>query len=602
MNTYLATIARARSRKLTVTWWSSHVQPIIHTRLFTLLMVLLCGGVGFWLAPADLPTGSYTATLSTTLAGEHFSIDYPFTLGQPGEPQTISRSAGPYRLVVSGPAGFATQLNQRITYRFKVLDAQGEPVHIPLDQATSVITDKTGAGYGQSVPPTEREGDWLLFQMRLPYKAPLAMGLLFMVAALWLTELVPLAAAALLIPVVAVIAGITDAATILQPFAHPIIMLFLAGFLMAEGMHRTGVDRRIALTILSHTSLKPAYLMLTMMGLTAFLSMWMSNTASIAIIIPIALAVLNGLEAEAGQTGFRRALILGVAYAATIGGVGSAIGTPANILALTFLNDFAGTELAFVDWFAYGLPMVLVMIPILWLYLTLTFRVKFGRISNALDGQVYDAALAELGPPDRRQRLVLGVFIGVMALWLTERWHGLPTVIVALSGVLLLFLFEVIQQSDLNQINWNALLTFGGGLAIGTLLVSTGVSDWIALRLTALGSLPPLLVIFIVAGLTLITGAFISNTACAAMLIPLAIPLAQILQLDPRLLVAVVAIGSSIDFALVVGTPPTMMAYSTGYFKASEIFRRGIILDLIGLLLLAFGVIWIWRLLGVVTF
>ena len=152
-------------------------------------------------------------------------------------------------------------------------------------------------------------------------------------------------------------------------------------------------------------------------------------------------------------------------------------------------------------------------------------------------------------------------------------------------------LFEIVQKEDLSRINWNALLTFGGGLAIGTLLVSTGVSDWIALRLIGLVNLPPLIVIFIVAGLTLVTGAFISNTACAAMLIPLAIPLAQILQLDPRLLVAVVAIGSSIDFALVVGTPPTMMAYSTGLFKTSEIFKRGVILDIIGLLLLSFGVI-----------
>jgi sodium-dependent dicarboxylate transporter 2/3/5 len=166
---------------------------------------------------------------------------------------------------------------------------------------------------------------------------------------------------------------------------------------------------------------------------------------------------------------------------------------------------------------------------------------------------------------------------------------------------LILFLLGLVKQDDLNRINWNALLTFGGGLAIGTLLVSTGVSDWIALQLIGLGHLPPLLVVFIIATLTLITGAFISNTACAAMLIPLAIPLAKILGLDPRLLVAVVAIGSSIDFALVVGTPPTMMAYSTGFFKASEIFKRGLALDLLGLILLSFGVIWIWWLLGVVT-
>jgi len=146
------------------------------------------------------------------------------------------------------------------------------------------------------------------------------------------------------------------------------------------------------------------------------------------------------------------------------------------------------------------------------------------------------------------------------------------------------------------------LLTFGGGLALGSMLVLTGVSDWIALHLIGLANQPPLLVIFFVAALTLFIGAFISNTACAAMLIPLAIPLAQIIHLDPRLLVAVIAIASSIDFALVVGTPPTMLAYSTGYFSVKDIFKRGVLLDLISVLILSFGVIWIWRWLGVVDF
>ena len=135
----------------------------------------------------------------------------------------------------------------------------------------------------------------------------------------------------------------------------------------------------------------------------------------------------------------------------------------------------------------------------------------------------------------------------------------------------------------------------------GSMLVLTGVSDWLALRLAGLTHLPGPLVIFLVAGFTLVIGAFISNTACAAMLIPLAIPLAQILQLDPRLLVAVVATASSIDFALVIGTPPTMLAYSTGLFETKEIFRRGVLLDLAGIVILSFLVIWIWDLLGAVV-
>jgi sodium-dependent dicarboxylate transporter 2/3/5 len=419
---------------------------------------------------------------------------------------------------------------------------------------------------------------------------------------LWLTELIPLAAASLLIPVVIVVASVTDAAMVLQPFFHPVVALFFAGFLLAEGMRHTGVDRIIAVSILRRASLEPAYLMLTMMALTAFLSMWMSNTASVAIIIPIALALLARLPDDLRGTGFRRALILGIAYAATVGGVGSAIGTPANILAMTFLNDFTGQQLAFVDWFYYGLPVTIIMVPLIWLYLAFVFRVQFHHVGPHLSHDVYDRQLEEMGGLNRDQRFLLLVFVAIMALWLSDRWHHIDSAIIALGGVLLLFFTETIKREDLNRINWDALLTFGGGLALGKMLVLSGVSDWITLQLTGLIRLPPALVIFLVAGLTVVIGAFISNTACAAMLIPLAVPLARILHLDPRLLVAIVAIASSIDFALVVGTPPTMMAYATGYFEARDIFKRGVVMDLIGILVLSFGVVLIWQWLGVVVF
>jgi solute carrier family 13 (sodium-dependent dicarboxylate transporter), member 2/3/5 len=337
------------------------------------------------------------------------------------------------------------------------------------------------------------------------------------------------------------------------------------------------------------------------MAITAFLSMWMSNTASVAMIIPIALAVLDKIPAAARKSGFRQAMILGVAYAGAVGGIGSAIGTPANILAMTFLSEYIGADLKFVDWFAYGLPMVIIMVPVIWLFLLYSFKVRTGDVEGFLDSEIYKKEFSEMGGIQPQQRIVLVAFVLTIALWLSEGWHGISSGIVALIGALLLFFSGTLETEDLNRINWNALLTFGGGLAIGTILVETGFSDWIALKLVGLSYLPQFLVIFLVAGLTLLIGAFISNTACAAMLIPLAIPLAQLLHIDPRLMVAVVAIGSSVDFALVIGTPPTMLAYSTGLFETSEIFKRGIVLDLIGVLLLSFGMVWIWDLLGVVT-
>jgi sodium-dependent dicarboxylate transporter 2/3/5 len=563
-------------------------------------VVIVLGIFGYWLGPSDLPLGDYSAQIDVSLDGHLLSVSLPFKLGeQAGQAITHSQSNGHYELFVEGVDAYKYELGQRITYRAKVIDDKGEAVQLALENVSSTIT---GADYALTLPPTDHADEWLIFTTRIPYKAKIVTALLFSVAALWLTELVPLAAGALLIPVVIVVASITDPSTVLQPFFHPIVVLFLAGFLLAEAMRRTGVDRVIALNILRRSSLEPAYLMLTMMGLTAFLSMWMSNTASVAIIIPIALAVLEKIPGDIGKSGYRRAVILGIAYAATVGGIGSAIGTPANILAMTFLNEFADADLGFVDWFYYGLPIVVVMVPIIWLYLILIFRVKFHHVGPHLNHKVYEEELKNMGGLSRDQRILLLVFMAIMGLWLTDQWHHLHTAIVALVGVLILFFTETIKKEDLNHINWNALLTFGGGLALGSMLVLTGVSDWIALQLTGLVDLPPLLVVFLIASLTLFIGAFISNTACAAMLIPLAIPLARILHMDPRLLVVIVAIASSIDFALVVGTPPTMMAYSTGFFSVSGIFKRGILLDLIGIVVLTLGVIWIWRLLGVVTF
>jgi sodium-dependent dicarboxylate transporter 2/3/5 len=583
--------------KQTIQAHSQSLSPL-QSKVVTLIIALALGALTFSLAPADLQPGPYKAHVKATLPGQQLSVQLPIAISpETGQPISVRETAGSYTMLVEGESSFPYKLGQEIGYRVRVFDQAGQTVLLTFNDVQSVLQ---GPGYEQTLPPTLRSEGGLAFSFRMPYRAKTVAALLAVVAVLWVTEVVPLAASALLIPVVIAVTGVTDVGTVLQPFFHPIIVLFLAGFLLAEAMHRTGIDRLIALAILRRASLKPAFLMLSMLAITAFFSMWMSNTASVAIIIPIALMVLDKMPLKENKTGFRRALILGVAYAATIGGIGSAIGTPANMLAITFLSEFTNTPLTFVDWFAYGLPMVLLMIPIIWLYLLFAFRVRLNQADTGLSHAMYEAELKSLGPMNRSQKLLLVVFLGIVTLWLTEGWHHIHTAMVALAGVLILFFVETIKKEDLNHINWNALLTFGGGLSIGSLLVLTGVSDWVALQLTGMVGLPPMLVVFLVAALTLTIGALISNTACAAMLIPMAIPLAQILQIDPRLLVTVVAIGSSIDFAMVIGTPPTMMAYSTGFFKTSDIFKRGIVLDLIGVLILSFGVIWIWQLLGVV--
>ncbi len=434
------------------------------------------------------------------------------------------------------------------------------------------------------------------FVRRPPQNAHLALGLLGLVIVLWISAVIPLFVTSLLVPVVLVAGGGMHAEHALAPFFHPIIALFFAGFLMAEAMRRSELDRRVALTIITRAGRSPATLFAAMLAVSAFLSMWMSNTAAVAVLIPVALAVTEPLA----HLGYRKAMILGIAFAATTGGVGSAIGTPANPLAIEFLSAHLGRQISFVEWFAYGLPFVLLFLPLLGIYLWKRSEADVDPVRFKEARNTASRELAALGVLHTSERRVLGVFVLVILGWLTQQWHGVDTGIVALGGVVLLYVLRQVESEDLGRISWAALITFGGGLSLGTFLIDSGTSDWIATCLGGLGVLPSPISVTIVACCTLALTAVASNTATAAMLIPLAIPLASVLGTDPVLLVVVVAIASSIDYAMVIGTPPTMLAYSTRLFTTREIFRSGIILDVLGILVLVSACAALWHVLGLV--
>jgi sodium-dependent dicarboxylate transporter 2/3/5 len=435
----------------------------------------------------------------------------------------------------------------------------------------------------------------LIAQRRPPQDSAPILALLGAVVVLWVSELVPLFVTSLAIPVVLAISGVGSASESLAPFFHPIIALFFGGFLMAEAMRRTRLDHFAAIGLVARFGRSPATLFASMLGLAAFLSMWMSNTAATAVLIPIARAITAPFQGG----GYQRAMVLGIAYAATIGGVGSAIGTPANPLAIEFLADFAGRDTSFVGWFSFGLPMVVLFLPLMGIYLWWRMRPQVDAARFAAARRVADQELQAAGPLSRDQLTVLLVFAGVVTAWLTQTWHGVDTGIIALAGALALFGVGRLEPGDLGRISWPSLLTFGGGLALGLFLVETGTADWIATRFDALAGAPPFLALLAVAALSLGLTTVASNTAAAAMLIPLAIPLAGVLGLDPVLLVVTIAVASSVDFALVIGTPPTMLAYATGLFTAPQILRIGFVLDLVGILLLVTAVRGLWGLFGV---
>lgn len=564
-------------------------QPPRRAKLLMVVpLALVAAFVGVLLAPANWESGSGRVTLSYRGA---LLIDEELPVGGDRGLAYSGVSASSTSVDLTFPAGVPTDAPVEALVKVTERDAALRP---DFDQVELTLALPDGR---QELVPIVRwdEDTQQLEGLRRPTRSSgVVLGLLGFVVVMWVSEVVPLFVTSLSIPVVLVFSGVATATGATAPFANPIIVLFFAGFLMAESMRRTGLDHHISMAMISGAGRSAGILFGSMIGLAAFLSMWMSNTAATAVLVPIALAV----SAPIGHAGFRRALVLGIAYASTIGGVGSAIGTPANQLAIEFLGEFGDRSISFVEWFAFGVPMVVLFLPLMGWYLWRRSGVRLEPGALARARQVAHEERSRLGRMNRDQLAVLAVFAAVAAGWLTQTFHGVHPGLVALAGAVALFVLGKLRPEDLGRISWSALLTFGGGLTLGLYLVETGTSDYIATRLAGLAAMPATVAVIAVASMTLLLTTVASNTASAAILIPLAIPLAGVLGVDVTTLVIVVAIASSIDFALVIGTPPTMIAYSTKLYTAGEIFRRGAVLDLAGIALLVFVVTRLWSLLG----
>jgi sodium-dependent dicarboxylate transporter 2/3/5 len=541
------------------------------------------------LAPEDWEPGR--GSTAVTYRGE-VALVAPITVGAT-EPVSYTNTSSGIEVELTYAGGVPTDGPVEATI---TVTRDGAPVQV--DASDIALRVELPNGDDELIPvvawnESEQEFEAL---RRPPQDSAVVLGLLGFVVVLWVTEAIPLFVTSLMIPVVLVFSGVANAVDATAPFFNPIIVLFFAGFLMAEAMQRCGLDHFIAVSITARSGRNAATLFGAMLVLTAVLSMFMSNTAAAALLVPIAIAV----TAPLGDESFRKALVLGIAYASTIGGVGSAIGTPANQIAIEFLEGFGGRSISFVEWFAFGLPMVVLFVPIMGVYLWKRSRIHVDPQRFVEARRVAVDEHRKLGKPNHDQVVVLVVLLAVVAGWLTQTFHGFHAGIIALAGAVALFILGKLLPEDLGRISWPSLLTFGGGLTLGLFLVRTGTSDYLATRLAGLVNVPEVVAVLAVAAITLLLTTVASNTASAAILIPLAIPLAGVLGVSPVGLVMVVAVASSIDFALVVGTPPTMIAYSTRLYTAGQIFRRGIVLDLAGIVLLVFVVTRIWKLFGLV--
>ena len=516
-----------------------------------------------------------------------------------------------------------TSTNVTVTIPQSVVITPDNPLRITLDavgdslSADEIAVTLTNADdFNLTLRPNRQSGQTFIIEYQPLVNSRSAVTILTVVAILWFSEGISLVATSLLIPILIVLTDIRTPQTALAPFFDPAVALIFGGFLIGRALTKYELDKRLALLILSRGegSGSGSGLILTVMGVTAFLSMWISNTASAAIMIPIALAVISRIRSVDVRDKYGKALVLGVAYSATLGGVASLVGSPPNPLAATYINSFLGIEFSFMSWIPFGLPVVLIMLPIVWRWLIFRFKLPKGIDEMSELKEVSYKEYLKLGPMPIEQKLVVIIFISTIALWFTEKlpdfianaigWsgHGISSSVVALIGGLSLMILRLLDEKDVSTgISWSSLLILGSGIALGGAMIDTGLSSFIAHQMSGLGIFPSFLVIIIIGVIAVLVTMVASNTGAAVILIPIAIPLATGLGIDPLLIVMVIAIAVSMDFALPTGTPPSTIAYSTGKVEMKEMVTTGLFVDLIAILVVTIVVVWLWGLFGLVV-
>ncbi len=413
-------------------------------------------------------------------------------------------------------------------------------------------------------------------------QASIVFSILILAALLWITETIPLFLTSLVITILIAIFGIFTFKETVIRFADPVLVLIFGGFLIARAMQDVSLDKRIAKQILNKIK-NNKYALLALMFLTAFLSMWISNTASTVIMIPIALGIMHKFKGK--MSNFSKAIVLGIAYSANIGGIGTIIGTPPNAITVSNLLQISNIHVTFLEWIKSAVPVVLLIIPLAWLLLLKLFPFPSLKIDKPIN----------IGRLTKEQKLFSIVFLLTVLLWLTTSLHGLSSSLIALMSATFLFLIKLLKIEDLNKINYQILILLGGGILLGSAIFSSGLSEFFANNLGSLLKGYPIFVIIAgVATFSIALGALASNTATAAILIPVIIPLAAILSFSPKTLAMVSGMVVSLDFLLPVGTPPNAIAYSTGKISIKDMLKAGIPLTIISILVLSLIARFLW--------
>jgi sodium-dependent dicarboxylate transporter 2/3/5 len=447
---------------------------------------------------------------------------------------------------------------------------------------------------------------WFAPPEGMPLEASRMLAITLWMVVWWLSEALPIPATALLPLVLMPLLGVQEMSETAARYANPLIFLFLGGFLLAAAMQRVGLHRRIALRIVSFVGASPDRIVLGFMLATAFLSMWISNTATTIMMFAVALSVIDFVGQQTSDDrmvrNFGVALMLAVAYSASIGGVGTLIGSPPNAMLASFVQQTYGIEVSFARWMMIGLPVVVVMLPLTWLLLTrLLFPADRIKVGDA--GALVRAEIAAMGSMDRGERLVAVVFGGAALGWMLREplasLTGLPLddAMIGLTAALILFGLPVSRGTGRYALDWAAtrdlpwgiLLLFGGGLALAGGFSSSGLARVIGESVAGVDIPTIFLVLAVLAAIVYLTE-ITSNTASTATFLPILGAVAVGLELDVLTLTLPVALGASMAFMMPVATPPNAIVFAYDRMRLSDMVRAGFLMNLIAIAV-AFGVL-----------
>ncbi len=443
------------------------------------------------------------------------------------------------------------------------------------------------------------------------------LAIALLMAIWWITEIVPLAVTALLPVVLFPLFGVMNGKDVSATYFNHVIFLFIGGFIVALAMQKWNLHKRIALKILMITGSSPARILLGFMIATAFLSMWISNTATAMMMVPILLSIVSKLEEFVDKKDLNRysiGLLLGVAYSASIGGVATLVGTPPN---LSFARIFqimfpAAPDISFSDWFLFAIPISLLMFIIVWLYLYFVFKPKTSwKLSKDID---FSRQYAELGKTSFEEKIILIDFVLLAVFWLTRAdiniggfhmpgWSSLfnkPDYLndgtVAIAMAILLFIIpskektgsSLMDWKTAKDIPWGIVLLFGGGFALASAFKESGLSIWFGEQMISVAGLHPLIMIIVIAlGMTFLTE-LTSNTATTEMLLPILAGLSVSIHVHPLLFMLPATVSASMAFMLPVATPPNAIVFGSKRLKIIQMAKTGFILNIIGAIIITF--------------